>query len=171
MKYDICHWLEKSCLRNNATMDFDFRHLPVFRDLDAGQVVLLEKLMETYHCPAGMYIIRQDTPADYLYFVLHGAVEILFKPFDEVPITVSHIEAGGIFGWSAVVGRGSYTSSAIAIDDMNAVRIHGHELRKFCSENPEIGKVILNNLANAIGPRWKDAHEQVKLILEQGMKK
>jgi CRP-like cAMP-binding protein len=151
-------------------MDFDFHQLPVFRDISNESLIMFEKLMETFHCPSGIYVIQQDTPADYLYMVLQGAVEILFKPFDEVPITVSHIEQGGIFGWSAVVGRGKYTSSAIAINELDAVRINGHELRRFCADHPQAGAEILNSLANAVGSRWKDAHEQVKLILEQGMK-
>jgi CRP-like cAMP-binding protein len=151
-------------------MDFDFYQLPVFRDISSESLILFERLMETYHCPTGTYVIRQDTPADYLYMVLRGTVEILFKPFDEVPITVSHIEQGGIFGWSAVIGKGKYTSSAIAIVELDAVRINGYELRILCAGHPQAGREILNSLANAVGSRWKDAHEQVKLILEQGMK-
>ncbi len=151
-------------------MDFDFHKLAVFRGLNEEHIRLLERLMETYHCPAGTYIIRQDSPAEYLYLVLQGSVEISFKPYDGLPITVSHIEPGGIFGWSAVVGSGKYTSSAIAIGDTDAVRVNGHELRKLCAENPDAGKEILNSLASAVASHWKDAHEQVKLILEQGMK-
>jgi CRP-like cAMP-binding protein len=151
-------------------MDFDVHQLPVFRGLNDEHLRLVEILMETYHCPAGAYIIRQDSPADYLYLILRGAVEISFKPYDGVSLTVSHIESGGIFGWSAVVGSGKYTSSAIAIGDLDAVRIHGRDLRKLCADNPDAGGKILNSLANAVSSRWKDAHEQVKLILEQGMK-
>lgn len=151
-------------------MDFNFHQIPVFKGLKDEQLGLLERLLETYHCAAGTRVIQQETPADYIYLILRGAVEISFKPYDGVPITVSHIESGGIFGWSAVVGTGKYTSSAIAIEELNAVRLHGHELRKFCVTNPDAGKEILNCLANAVSSRWKDAHEQVKLILEQGMK-
>jgi CRP-like cAMP-binding protein len=108
--------------------------------------------------------------ADYFYIVIRGRVEIIFKPYDGNPITVTHVEAGGLFGWSAVVGSRLYTSSAIAIEPMEGIRIRGDLLRKVCMGNPDAGREIMNCLADAVGSRWKDAHEQVRSILSQGMR-
>lgn len=151
-------------------MKIDSHRLPVFANLHEEHMQLLEALIETVTYPAGHFVIRQDAPADYLYIVVSGKVQISFEPYDGIPITVSHVEPGGLFGWSAVIGSEKYTSSAIAIEDLKAIRIHGDELRDLSAENPEAGRAILNSLANAVSPRWKDAHEQVKLILEKGMK-
>ena len=104
------------------------------------------------------------------YFIITGKVEMSFKPYDGTPITVSHVEKGGLFGWSAVVGSEKYTSSAIAIEDVMAFRMKGNELRKLCVEHPEAGKVILERLADGASSRWKDAHKQVQSMLVQGMK-
>ena len=92
-----------------------------------------------------------------------------FKPHDGSPITISHVEKSGLFGWSAVVGSEEYTSSAIAIEDVEAFRVRGSELRKFCLQHPQIGKKILERLADGVSSRWKDAHEQIKSILVHGM--
>lgn len=151
-------------------MDLGFRRLPVFANLREEHVKPLETLIETISFRAGEFVIRQNSPADYLYIILRGRVQISFKPYDGAPITVSHVEQGGLFGWSAVIGSEKYTSSAIAIEPLEAVRIHGDELRKISQEDPQAGREILNSLANAVSARWKDAHEQVKLILEKGMK-
>ncbi len=150
-------------------MGIDFHRLPVFADLRENYVKLLEPLIETIQCDAGEFVIRQDTPADFLYIILKGKVQISFKPYDGIPITVSHVESGGLFGWSAVIGSEKYTSSAIAIEPLEAVRIRGSELRKLTENDPEAGREILNSLANAVSTRWKDARQQVKLILEKGM--
>lgn len=151
-------------------MEIEFHRLPVFASLLDAHMQLLEALIETVNYPAGSFIIQQNSPAEYLYIVLGGKVQISFKPYDGIPITVSHVEPGGLFGWSAVIGSETYTSSAIAIEDLKAIRIHGDELRGVSAENPEAGRAILNSLANAVSARWKDAREQVKLILEKGMK-
>jgi CRP-like cAMP-binding protein len=92
-----------------------------------------------------------------------------FKPYDGIPITVSHVGKGGLFGWSAVVGSDKYTSTAIAIEELEAFRVHGSDLRKFCRDHPEAGKNILERLADDVSFRWKDAHKQVQSILIQGM--
>lgn len=131
---------------------------------------MLRLIFEPFSCRAGTVVLQQGTPADHIYLILSGKVEVSFKPYDGTPITISHLEKDGIFGWSAVVGSSKYTSSATAIEDLDAFRIRGSELRKFCSENPEAGREILEHLANAVSSRWQDAHEQVKSILVQGMK-
>ena len=93
---------------------------------------LLRPLFEPFSCPAGNIILQQGSPAQYLYLVVSGTVEMSFKPYDGHAITVSHVEKGGLFGWSAVVGSEKYTSSGIAIEDVEALRIRGSKLRKFC---------------------------------------
>jgi CRP-like cAMP-binding protein len=141
----------------------------IFKELDENQINLLKSLFEPFSCQAGAVILEQGTPAEFLYLVISGAVEVSYKPYDGTPITVSHIEKGGLFGWSAVVGSEKYTSSAMAIEDVEAFRVHGSDLRKFCVEHPEAGKDILERLADGVALRWKDAHKQIKALLVQGI--
>ncbi|MGZ9234227.1 MAG: Crp/Fnr family transcriptional regulator [Anaerolineales bacterium] len=141
----------------------------IFKELDEQQMDLLRPLFEPFSCPAGDVILQQGTPAQYLYMVIGGLVEMSFKPYDGNPITVSHVGKGSLFGWSAVLGSETYTSSATAIEDVEAFRIQGSELRKFCVEHPEAGKEILERLADGVSSRWKDSHQQVKSILVQGI--
>lgn len=144
--------------------------LRIFKDMNEDYVNLLQPLFEPYSCRAGVKVIAQGERADYLYLVVNGKVEVSFKPYDGVPITVSHVGKDGLFGWSAVVGSRTYTSSVTAIEDLETFRIHGDELRKLCMERPEAGKEILERLATVVSSRWKNAREQVKSILVHGMK-
>lgn len=144
--------------------------VPIFKDLNEKYMDLLKPLFEPYSCNAGVTVLRQGAPADYLYLVVSGTVEMTYKPYDGIPITISHVEKDGLFGWSAVVGSDKYTSSAIAIENLETMRVRGSELRKLCMEHPEAGKEILERLASSVSSRVKDAQEQVKSMLEQGMK-
>ena len=130
---------------------------------------LLSPLFEAFSCQPGTVIFQQGDQAEFLYLVTGGKVDMSFKPYDGIPITVSHIGKGGLFGWSAVVGSDKYTSTAIAIEDVEAFRVHGSDLRRFCQEQPEAGKDILERLADGVSSRWKDAHKQVQAILFQGI--
>ena len=145
-------------------------HIPVFKNMDEKYIELLKPLFEPFACNAGVTVLRQGATAEYLYIVLNGAVEMTYKPYDGVSITVSHVEKDGLFGWSAVVGSEKYTSSAIAIEKLEALRIRGDELRKLCMEHPEAGREILERLANSVSSRWTNAQDQVKSMLEQGLK-
>lgn len=145
------------------------KRVAIFQELDESQMNLLRPLFESFSCPAGTVILEQGAPAEFLYFVILGTVEMSFKPYDGNPITVTHVKKGGLFGWSAVVGSEKYTSSAIAIEAVEAFRVHGSDLRRFCLEHPEAGKDILERLADGVASRWKDAHKQVKALLVQGL--
>ena len=133
-------------------------------------IELLDPLFEPFSCQPGTVIFQQGDQADFLYLMVKGNVDMSFKPYDGTSITISHVGKGGWFGWSAVVGSDTYTSTAVAIEDVEALRVHGTELRTFCREHPEAGKNILERLADGVSSRWKDAHEQVKSILFQGMR-
>jgi CRP/FNR family transcriptional regulator len=141
----------------------------IFEELDEAMIDLISPLFETYSCQPGTTIFQQGDQAEFLYLVIGGKVDMSFKPYDGNPITVSHIGKGGLFGWSSVVGSDKYTSTAIAIEDVEAFRVHGSDLRKFCREHPEAGKDILERLADGVSTRWKDAHKQVQAILYQGI--
>jgi CRP-like cAMP-binding protein len=162
-----------TCIDNWVNMLERFNNLdriPIFKNLDEKYLDLLKPLFETYTCNAGVTVLQQGEPADYLYLVINGTVEMTYKPYDGIPITISHVEKDGLFGWSAVVGSEKYTSSAIAIENLEMLRVRGSELRRLCVEHPEAGKEILERLASSVSSRVKDAQAQVKSILKQGMK-
>ena len=141
----------------------------IFEDLNENMINLLTPLFEVFSCQPGTVIFQQGDRAEYLYLVIDGKVDMSFKPYDGNPMTISHIDKGELFGWSAVVGSHTYTSTAMAIEGVKAYRIHGSDLLRFCREHPEAGKDILERLADGVSSRWKDAHKQVQLILLQGM--
>jgi CRP/FNR family transcriptional regulator, cyclic AMP receptor protein len=142
-----------------------------FGNMNQNYVRLLEPLFEHFTCPSGTTVIEQGQPADYLYLILDGKVQVTYKPYDGTStITVAHVEKDGVFGWSAVVGSHLYTSSVTAIEDLDTYRIHGDELRRLCVEHPEAGKEILERMASVVSTRWTNSHEQVKSILVKGMK-
>jgi len=147
------------------------KRVTIFDELDEKQLDLLKPLFEPLSCRAGKIIFRQGAPAEYLYLVIRGLVDISFKPHDGSPITVSHITKGGLFGWSAVVGSETYTSSAIAIEDVEAIRVSRAKLRKFCVEHWEAGNYMLEQLADEVSSHRKDARKQIKSILVQGLRK
>lgn len=148
----------------------DLELFPLFTDVDAEYLALLRPLFERVSFCAGTTVVEQGSPAEFLYLIERGVLQISYKPYDGEHITVTHVEVGGLFGWSAVLGSSRYTSSGVAIEDLEALRVKGSALRKLCVEHPDAGKVILDKLADAVSIRWKDAHEQVKSILKNGMK-
>jgi CRP/FNR family cyclic AMP-dependent transcriptional regulator len=146
-----------------------FAHIPLFQNLEPVQIELLKPLFEDFSCPAESSIFAQGAPAIHLYLIVKGMVQIQYKPYDGPPIKITHLSSGDAFGWSAVVGSPHYTSSAISVSDVEAIRIRGVDLRNLVSRHPDDGRVILNQLARIVSSRWQNAQSQVQSILENGL--
>lgn len=144
-------------------------NVPFLQGLGADKLGLLEPLLEPYTCPSGTVIFEQGQPAHHLYLALRGAVEIRYKPYDGPALTVTRVGAGDVFGWSAVIGSAAYTSAAVCLKDLEAVRMRGSDLRALCTHEPETGKIILDRLARVVSSRWQDAHAQVHSLLARGV--
>ncbi len=147
----------------------ELRTIPPFEDLNEDVLRLVEPLFERYACPAGAVIFEQGDPAIYLYLLLRGTVTIRYKPYDGPPLNLTQVAAGGVFGWSAVVGNPVYTSGTAAKEDVETIRIRGAKLRGLAIRHPEAGRILLDKLAGKVSNRWKDANRQARNILEQAI--
>jgi CRP-like cAMP-binding protein len=144
--------------------------LPIFRGgLQADEVELLASRFNEESVQAGAVLFTQDARADKLYVVLSGHLEIRFKPYDGEILTVAELREGGVLGWSSALGRRTYTSSAVAIEDSRVLSIRGQALRRLCETHPKTGVVILERLAEVIAERLRSTHEHVVKMLREGM--
>lgn len=139
---------------------------PFFRGLTRDQLDLLLPLFEAISAPAGAAIFKQGDEAVYLYIMQRGSVAIQYKPYDGPIITLSHLRAGAIFGWSSVIGGETYTSDAITTAEVEALRLRGADLVRLCADHPTAGQAILDRLAEGVSPRWTYAREQIQRILD-----
>ncbi len=142
----------------------------LFSGFSDTQLQALAKLFEGEHLQAGETVFAQDDPADRLYVLLSGRVAIRFKPHDGEILTVTEIAPGGVFGWSAALGRRSYTSSAVCLEAGEALGLRGADLRRLCETQPDTGVVILERLAEVIAERLRSTHAQVVDLLRLGMR-
>lgn len=147
----------------------DFAQLSIFSGLNDNQIGQLSPYMVECHFKRDQVIFEQGQRADHLYILLSGEVIVTYKPYDGPPLTVARIEPGGVFGWSAALGRDIYTSGAVAVQDSLAYRMRGSNLAVLCDEHRETGMILLDRLAGVIAERLRGTHTQVLGILSQGI--
>ena len=147
-----------------------YAHLAFFTGLDTADVRLLEPFFAPQSWVAGTLIFEQGDYADYLYLVAKGEVTIRYRPDDGPAITVTRVQPGGIFGWSAAMGHPSYTCQAICALDSEVLRIRGTDLRMLCDKHTELGKVILARLTAVIAERKQSQQMQVSAMLANGIR-
>lgn len=153
----------------NSVYKQEFNQLEIFKGLNPDQLTALDPILELCHFAPDQVIFKQGQHTDYLYVLIEGKVEVLFKPYDGPPLTVAKIEKGGVFGWSTALGREAYTSSAHAREECVAYRISGSCLQNLCSEYPNTGSILLDRLASVIAERLNTTHTQILSILTNGI--
>lgn len=143
--------------------------IELFKDFPDEQRRWLAGLFTRFQASAGTRIFSQNSTADFIYILTAGEVLIRYKPYDGEELTLSRIQSGGVFGWSAALGNPHYTAGAMSAGECQMLRMRGADLRKLCLEDPEIGSKVLEILARAAGERFSSAHTQVFALLEYGM--
>lgn len=105
----------------------------------------------------GDRIFQAGDPADFLYFVADGLVELRFNVkhyLSTSEITVDRIRKGEILGWSALVVSKTYSLSAVVVQGGQLLKAPAAGVRKLCSDNPRFGYVLMKNVAKTIGERF-----------------
>ncbi|GAP15615.1 protein containg cyclic nucleotide-binding domain [Longilinea arvoryzae] len=146
-----------------------FAGLSFFQGFTPEQIAEICPIMEAIPCEKDAVIFQQNQRTDYLYILEEGEVVIQYKPYDGPPMVIARIHPGGVFGWSAALGRDVYTSGAQALAPGRAIRMQIDSLQQFCSQHPETGKILLERLASVIAERLKSTYNEVLNILTNGL--
>jgi CRP/FNR family cyclic AMP-dependent transcriptional regulator len=145
------------------------RSLPFFAGLEESDLDRLDTSVRHARFQAGEQIFGQGDPAQRLYMLLSGEVEIRFHPSDGDVLVVTVVLEGGVFGWSAALGRRSYTSGAHCTKSGEALWISGEALHDLCERHPQTGVVIIERLAEVIAGRLSNTRDAVAGMLHQGV--
>ena len=146
-----------------------FDRFPLFQELTPEQSSLVRPLFSAGYETAGRSLFEQGELAEGLYLVVEGEAIIRFKPEDGPAILIARVRAGGVVGWSTVLGNPTYTSSAVCTTDCETLYIRGQDFRIFCEKYPDTGSLLLDRLARIVAERLRASHENVIALLEQGI--
>lgn len=150
----------------------EIRHLPLFRDMLQGS---FEQLMQGAYAqtfPAGVELIRQGDPADFLHVVVEGAVE-LFAEWRGRVASMTVVQPVGTFILAACIRDAPYLMSARTLDRSRIILIPASDLRAVFRRDVEFAVSTINELAgcyravvrHAKGLKLRDARERVAAYL------
>ena len=146
------------------------KQFPLFDGLSEDQMDLLRPLFVASECHAGTVLFEQGESAVYFFLLVSGEVAIHYKPDDGEDIVIARIKPGGMVGWSAVIGRRSYTSAAVCTEFTKLLRVRGADLQMLCVEYPETGNQFVDRMADVVAQRLESSHPQVLQLLENGLR-
>jgi CRP-like cAMP-binding protein len=121
--------------------------------------------------PAGTPIFEAHAPAEHVYVVEHGAVELGF-PLQcygaTQQITVDRKLRGDVLGWSALVAAHGFSLSATAMWDTTLLQIRSADLDQLFADD-HFGHVVMRRLAEIIAQRFTVMQQMFIDMLQDGV--
>ncbi len=142
---------------------------PLFAGLTPEQLDRLAPVFEPFDCAAGAQVFAQGEAAERVYVLEAGEVALRLHPVDGGVMTIVVIHPGGIFGWSAALGRARYTSAAVCLTETQGVMIRGDALRTLVRADPPLGRRLLGRMALDVAGRGDDEHADIVHLIQNEM--
>jgi CRP-like cAMP-binding protein len=143
------------------------RRYPFFAGLANGHLNAIAMLAEEVIFEAGETILETGQPANALFFLLEGNVELHYVVVDEInphlrkDLFVTEINPGEPFGISAVIEPYLYTGSMSTTRVSRVLRFDANGLRALCSVDPKIDAALMRQIASAAMSRLEDTRTQL----------
>ncbi|MFQ5652944.1 MAG: Crp/Fnr family transcriptional regulator [bacterium] len=146
------------------------REARVFEDLTEDELQEFANSCQSVSLEIGERVFEAKTPAEYLFIVGRGAVELRFR--------VTHYHAtkeivldrkfkGETLGWSALAEPYIYTLSAVAMQDSELLKFKASDIKRVCERNKGIGYILMKNISEIVGERFA-AIQKLVIDMVQG---
>ncbi|HTQ83703.1 MAG TPA: cyclic nucleotide-gated ion channel [Pseudolabrys sp.] len=119
--------------------------VPLFAELDAGEIADIMQLLRAQLVQPGEVIVREGETAHSMYFIAAGEVEVALKK-ERIRLGV-----GQFFGEVAVLRRVRRSATATAITRASLLALSAHDLHALMQRDPRIAKCIKDVVAKRVG--------------------
>lgn len=106
-------------------------------------------------------VFKQDAPAEHMYIVMDGAVEVEVPALMGPPAVIQHLQAGAPLGWSWLLPPYRWHFDCRAVEASRLLTLDGRALREFCESHPEMGYELMKRTASMMQERLEAARKQV----------
>ena len=136
------------------------RRIALFRDLELGDLAVLNGLMRRQDLPAGVRLMANDTPGDSAYVIRHGAVKVHVEQEDGRDVIVAILGPGEIVGEMSVIDSELRSGSVVTLEDSVVFWIDRDAFQNCLQTMPK----LTLNLTEILTKRLRIANERIKAL-------
>ena len=114
------------------------------------QLMLLGKLVEL---PSNQYLFREGEENHDLCILLNGRLDLSMIVPGRGPTRILSLGPGDLVAWSAILGDGTMTCSAIAHENSVLLAVPAEALRKINQEDVQFGREFMTMMAVCLSKR------------------
>ena len=138
------------------TIDMYIQQVELTRGVARDFVKALRDMSAVEEYAQGDILFRKGDPANCAYLLLIGRVHLKIGEIGHVIHIVSR--PGETFGWSSLVKRDVYSSTAECVLETNVRKPHRDDLQKLLEKDPANGLIFFQHLAGMLGERLLESY-------------
>jgi CRP-like cAMP-binding protein len=131
------------------------RQIPIFAECESVHLQLLAFASERQHFVSGEAIISQGNKAKSAFLLLSGKADIQ-QSMGLQSRSVATAEPGAFLGEVAMIGKTSYSITALALGSVSTARIDHALFLRVANEYPEFGQSVFRALARRLENSMQD---------------
>jgi CRP-like cAMP-binding protein len=152
------------------------KRFPIFSDMPQDTLLEIAQLGKILNYELDQSIFEEGDKAIDLYGIVDGEVELSMTVRDKIvktdiqyeesiqtrietienEIIVEAIEVSEIFGWSAFVKPGQYTTNAKCSKPASILSLPADKLRSIFDKNPQMGYIFMERMSQIISQRLRN---------------
>lgn len=125
----------------------------VFEGLDDDDVERLQRACAQTRYAPGQTVFDEGDAGDDLFIVRSGRVRIAKALAGDVARTLAVVERGGVFGELALVGSGTRSATATALEDTVVLALSRERFVELTEESPRLGVKVMGRFAAILAER------------------
>jgi voltage-gated potassium channel len=130
-------------------------HVPLFAELDAGEIADIMELLRAQVAEPGEVIMREGEHAHSMYFIAAGEVEVALEKGKKV-----RLGTGQFFGEVAVLRRARRSATVAAITRTNLLALSAQDLHALMKRDRRIAEHIKDVVEKRTGSKVADAVDE-----------
>ena len=127
------------------------REIDLFEGMSQRFIDEVAKIMVEESYGEGFFLFKEGDPADSFYVLEEGNIRLAIG--EEGHITYTLNAPGDSFGWSSLVDRDVYTTSAQCTQPTKVIKIEKGKLQRMFDKHRFSGLMFYKRLARTIGDR------------------
>ena len=139
----------------------ELQHLPIAEELGKTRLERMAEVAELEEYPAGTVLFRQGEPADDPRIVVSGLVSLMINVPHKGEMVVNTVSDGELLGFSALLARHRWRSSARVSRTTRCLRFDGEALRELMELDHELGYQVLRVAFRVATDRMGDGFFQI----------
>lgn len=145
------------------------RNVPIFKDLDDGELDRLAEVCREQTFVSGEYVFREGESGNRLYLIVEGEVRIsrIVPGSGEEALAV--LKAGSIFGEMAVFDRSERSTDAISNGGTRCITITRSDFELLLDFNRDLAYKVLWAVVRMLSGRLRSTNDSLRSFLAMSM--